>query len=164
MAHGLRSDPSRADRYADKCWFQTSGHTVDSGSIQKGADFVKAYVLGFDVNVRYVPLSTPVSETNQLNMTGFSRSITSRWYLPRFLRNQRCKDTTWRPSGTSYRYVSLSLNRTSADQIGRIAGEGGKVKFSIENASRTRIVLADTYVLSTFIMSWLGWLTGTYIS
>lgn len=31
-------------------------------------------------------------------------------------------------------------------KIGRIAGEGGKVKFSIENASRTRIVLADSYV------------------
>ena len=28
--------------------------------------------------------------------------------------------------------------------LGRIAGEGGKVKFSIENASRTRIVLAET--------------------
>jgi len=36
-----------------------------------------------------------------------------------------------------------------ADEIGRIAGEGGKVKFSIENASRTRIVLADTYGIFT---------------
>ena len=36
-----------------------------------------------------------------------------------------------------------------ADEIGRIAGEGGKVKFSIENASRTRIVLADTYGIVT---------------
>jgi len=30
---------------------------------------------------------------------------------------------------------------------GRIAGQDGKTKFTIENASRTRIVLADTYVL-----------------
>jgi RNA-binding protein PNO1 len=30
--------------------------------------------------------------------------------------------------------------------IGRIAGHDGKTKFTIENASRTRIVLADTYV------------------
>jgi hypothetical protein len=29
---------------------------------------------------------------------------------------------------------------------GRIAGQDGKTKFTIENASRTRIVLADTCV------------------
>lgn len=31
---------------------QSSPHTVDSGAVQKGADFVKAFALGFDVNVR----------------------------------------------------------------------------------------------------------------
>lgn len=30
--------------------------------------------------------------------------------------------------------------------IGRIAGIGGKTKFAIENATRTRIVLADTKI------------------
>jgi len=30
--------------------------------------------------------------------------------------------------------------------IGRVAGQGGKTKFTIENATKTRIVLADTYV------------------
>ena len=30
---------------------RSSKHTKDSGSLQKGADFVKAYSLGFDVDV-----------------------------------------------------------------------------------------------------------------
>ena len=36
--------------------------------------------------------------------------------------------------------------------IGRIAGHDGKTKFTIENASRTRIVLADTYVYLVFLI------------
>lgn len=36
--------------------------------------------------------------------------------------------------------------RTMLAISGRIAGQDGKTKFTIENASRTRIVLADTYV------------------
>lgn len=34
---------------------KTSKHTKEIGSLQKGADFVKAYSLGFDVNVRSMP-------------------------------------------------------------------------------------------------------------
>ncbi len=30
--------------------------------------------------------------------------------------------------------------------IGRIAGQSGKTKFTIENATKTRIVLADTHI------------------
>ena len=32
-------------------FFQTSQHTTDIGSIQKGADFVKAFMLGFEIDV-----------------------------------------------------------------------------------------------------------------
>lgn len=36
--------------------------------------------------------------------------------------------------------------------IGRVAGQGGKTKFTIENATKTRIVLADTkvHILGSF--------------
>ena len=33
--------------------FQTSKQTKDIGALQKGADFIKAYALGFDVNVSF---------------------------------------------------------------------------------------------------------------
>ena len=39
--------------------------------------------------------------------------------------------------------------------IGRIAGQDGKTKFTSENASRTRIVLADTCVRVSCLVCWL---------
>lgn len=32
-------------------FWQTSKHTKEVGALQKGADFVKSFALGFDVNV-----------------------------------------------------------------------------------------------------------------
>lgn len=46
----VRSASSRAGLVLIQI-IQTSKHTKEIGSIQKGADFVKAYALGFDVNV-----------------------------------------------------------------------------------------------------------------
>lgn len=36
--------------------------------------------------------------------------------------------------------------------IGRIAGKDGRTRFAIENASRTRVVLADTCVSLPFLL------------
>ena len=45
----------RMNPYKRQVEIRSSKHTKDSGSLQKGADFVKAYSLGFDVDVSELP-------------------------------------------------------------------------------------------------------------
>mmetsp|Transcript_16585 Transcript_16585/g.19190 ORF Transcript_16585/g.19190 Transcript_16585/m.19190 type:complete len:223 (-) Transcript_16585:109-777(-) len=97
---------------------KTTKEVKDSGAIQKGADFLKAFMLGFELQD-----AVAILRLEDLHIQTFE-----------------IKD------------VKTLKNDHLPRCIGRICGEKGKTKNAIENATRTRIVVADTriHILGSF--------------
>jgi len=88
---------------------KTSEATDDPGAIQKGQDFVEAFMMGFEVQDAVALL-----RLDDL-------------YIDSFLVTD----------------VKMLHGDHLSRAIGRVAGQDGKTKYAIENATRTRIVMAD---------------------
>ena len=101
-----------------KVEIKTTPQTVNHDLLQKAADFVHAFLLGFEVHDAVALL-----RLDDLYVEVFE-----------------VKD------------VKTLRGEHLARCVGRLAGKSGKTKFTIENATRTRIVLADTriHILGSF--------------
>ncbi|GAB2279787.1 hypothetical protein Dimus_014426 [Dionaea muscipula] len=101
-----------------KVELKTKSDTPDISNLQKCADFVQAFMLGFDI-----PDALSLLRVDELYIESFE-----------------IKD------------VKTLRGEHLSRAIGRLSGKGGKTKFAIENATRTRIVIADTkiHILGAF--------------
>ncbi|XP_044509202.1 RNA-binding protein pno1-like [Mangifera indica] len=108
----------RMNLKARRVELKTRHDTPDISNLQKCADFVHAFMLGFDVIDAIALL-----RIDELYVESFE-----------------IKD------------VKTLRGEHLSRAIGRLSGKGGKTKFTIENTTKTRIVIADTkiHILGSF--------------
>ena len=96
-----------------KVELKTTDKTDDESALQKSADFIQAFVLGFEIQDAVALLRLDDLYLECFEMKDVKQTL---------------------------RGEHMSRG------IGRLAGKSGKTKYTIENATRTRIVIADQHI------------------
>jgi len=111
---------------------RTCKETEDISNLQKAADFVQAFIRGFEIDDALSLIRLDDLFVDSFEIKDVKASL---------------KGNVWRNFVIFKKLVSVMLLFYSGDHvnrsIGRLAGKGGRTKFTIENVSKTRIVLAD---------------------
>lgn len=131
---------------------QTSKHTPSPSSLTRAADFLSAYALGFAVDDAIALLRLEelyivrLPPSRHFGVASLCTPADPLSPIP-FLTTSPI--SAWHNNQESFEIKDIKTLHGDhlSRAIGRIAGHEGKTRFVIENASRTRIVLADTCVL-----------------
>ena len=123
---------------------RTSSATTDSGALQKGYVGPKCWLCGQQLTREQGGFRTSLLLGIRCRRCYRAPAVGRPVY--RDFRNQRCQDPAGRTFGQSYwtNCCKYSCSLYTQDRTNfRVQGKDGKTKFAIENASRTRVVLAD---------------------
>lgn len=146
---------------------KTTPDTPDSGNLQRAADFVHAYILGFEVQDAIALLRLDdlyiecfeVKDVKTLRGEHMARCIGRLAGAQARARVKRGRAALWRRCPATSGAAALPANWSACASPTHSphlptprAGKNGKTKFTVENATRTRIVLADTriHILGSF--------------
>lgn len=130
---------------------KTTSKTPNPDLLQKAADFVHAYILGpCNMNILAMWTMKMSSIAIWLQALRQPRSTAAGFEVRDAVALLRLDDLY--VEGFEIKDVKTLRGEHLARCIGRLAGKSGKTKFTIENSTRTRIVLADTriHILGSF--------------
>ncbi|KAF2351815.1 K domain type 1 [Trinorchestia longiramus] len=132
---------------------KTTQHTEEVSSLQKASDFIQAFAYGFEVDdaLALIRLHDLYLETFDVNDGECAcRDESDGECVCRDESDSECvcrDESDGECACRDESDVKLSLQGDHMGRaVGRIAGKGGKTRFTLENATKTRLIIADSRI------------------